>query len=110
MSFLLLLLILPVCFIIILIINAVVAVQRLKNRARDMFNRATGQSTRQNGRNSSGNNRYQSPPQRKKIDPGIGEYVEFEEIEVLESTQADGPTVSYRTESQITDVEWEEIR
>lgn len=81
-------------------------VQRFKNQARDMFNRATGRS---NG-NSSNHNNTQSQRPRKKIDPDIGEYVEFEEIEVTAKTRTDNGDVSYRTESQITDVEWEDVR
>lgn len=106
MWLLLLLLILVIYFIIVPIVKALLMVQRLKNQARDMFNRATGRSTD----NSSNYNNPQSQRPRKKIDPGVGEYVEFEEIEVTARTQTDNGNVSYRTESQITDVEWEEVR
>lgn len=49
--------------------------------------------------------------QGKKIDPTVGEYVEFEEVQVYESTEPDGKKqVKFETEEQITDVEWEEVR
>lgn len=106
MWLLFLLLVLVMYFIIVPIIKALLMVQRLKNQARDMFNRATGRST---GDSSNHNNSQPQHP-RKKIDPGIGEYVEFEEIEVTSQTQNDNGNVSYRTENQITDVEWEDVR
>ena len=49
--------------------------------------------------------------QGKKIDPTVGEYVEFEEVQVYESTETDGKKqVKFEAEEQITDVEWEEVR
>ncbi len=49
--------------------------------------------------------------QGKKIDPTVGEYVEFEEVQVYESTEPDGKKqVKFEAEEQITDVEWEEVR
>lgn len=106
MWLLFLLLVFLMFFIIVPIIKAVLMVQRFKNQARDMFNRATGRSTG----NSSNHNNPQPQRQRKKIDPGVGEYVEFEEIEVTSQTHTDNGNISYRTESQITDVEWEDVR
>lgn len=54
-------------------------------------------------------------PKRKKIDPEVGEYVKFQEIEVTErSTYTTGngkdTTVEYSAEQQVTDAEWEEIK
>ena len=49
--------------------------------------------------------------QGKKIDPTVGEYVEFEEVQVYESIEPDGKKqVKFEAEEQITDVEWEEVR
>lgn len=52
---------------------------------------------------------------RKKIDAEVGEYVDFEEVEVTESTtQTDGgdggSRVEFKAESQVTDVEWEDVK
>lgn len=55
---------------------------------------------------------------RKKIDPSVGEYVRFSEIDVTEtaettSASADGDkssTTTYTVEQQVTDAEWEEIK
>lgn len=52
------------------------------------------------------------PPQRpkKKIDPSVGEYVEF--TETAESTvreTPEGTETTFRTEQQITDIQWEDI-
>lgn len=45
---------------------------------------------------------------RKKIDPDIGEYIEFEEISTF--TTYTYTEKNYETEEQISDAEWEEIR
>ncbi len=48
------------------------------------------------------------PRRRKKIDPSVGEYIEFTEIEGYTSGPASKPAGG-RTESQISDVEWEDL-
>lgn len=49
---------------------------------------------------------------RKKIEKNVGEYVKFEELPADPMHPDDGATrVTYtRTEVQITDVEWEDIK
>lgn len=48
---------------------------------------------------------------KKKIDPNVGEYVRFTEINESASTQTSHDrTVEYTKEQQITDVEWEDIQ
>ena len=50
-------------------------------------------------------------PQRRKVyDKNVGEYVQFEEIAVNKSDDAHIEKVEYREESQVSDVEFEEIR
>lgn len=52
------------------------------------------------------------PRKKKKIDPSVGEYVSFEEIKDTSAaahTDSAGDT-SVKTESQIEDAVWEEIR
>lgn len=48
----------------------------------------------------------------KKIDRDTGEYIGFEEVEVSrEERAADrNHTVNYKEESQITDIDWEDIK
>lgn len=54
----------------------------------------------------------QPEPRRKakKIDPTVGEYVEFTEqvVSTTESTTSDAHT-TVQTESQITDITWEDL-
>lgn len=78
-------------------------VSKVRNQTRDMFNQATGRGKKQNN--------SQPQPKQKKIDPNVGEYVEFEEIQVSETkTQTSTySSATYKSESQIDDVEWEEI-
>lgn len=50
-------------------------------------------------------------PQRRKVyDKDVGEYVKFEEIAVDKSDDAPMEKVEYHEESQVSDVEFEEIR
>jgi hypothetical protein len=57
--------------------------------------------------------REQAP--KKKIDPNIGEYVDFEDIPDSESARPGAPTTPDNdrrptvTESQIEDAEWEDL-
>lgn len=52
-----------------------------------------------------------TPTKRKKIDPEIGEYVDFQEIAVTtgETYGADGSLESFEAESQVIDVEWVDL-
>lgn len=54
----------------------------------------------------------QKPEKKKKIDPNVGEYVAFTEVEVSEeSTHNSAGSTSYvKTEEQITDISWEDIK
>ena len=50
------------------------------------------------------------PVAKKKIDPTVGEYVEFTEtVETTTRHTAEGEETSVRVEQQITDVQWEDI-
>jgi len=63
------------------------------------YNKASGQEQRRNT--------YERPQHRKKIDPTVGEYVEFTEIEghtTSTKVKPNGPT-----ENQVSDVEWEDL-
>lgn len=55
--------------------------------------------------------RQRSQQHKKKIDPTVGEYVQFTEVTTKEThTQADGSTSSVsESESQVTDVTWEDL-
>ena len=51
-------------------------------------------------------------PPRKIIDPEIGEYVHYEEIDVSAETKTENQhtTTKIKVEEQIVDVQWEEIQ
>lgn len=101
------------------IIKAVIAVSRARKRASAFFDnlnaeaREASRHTRKGGWSAPGRQKS------KKIDSSVGEYVDFEEISAssasagTEATQGetDRRNQSSRkyTESQITDVEWEDI-
>lgn len=65
------------------------------------------------GSQQRGNSRQQRanpypPRHRKKIDPDVGEYVEFEEITTV--TTYTYTETKFETEEQISDADWEDIR
>lgn len=63
------------------------------------------------GANGPANNRQQPGrrprAKRKKIDPSVGEYIEFIEIKGSSTTTAAKPNGP--VESQVTDIEWEDL-
>ena len=63
------------------------------------------------GANGPANNRQQPGrrprAKRKKIDPSVGEYIEFTEIKGSSTTTAAKPNGP--VESQVTDIEWEDL-
>lgn len=82
--------------------RVVVAFLQLKHKVRNAFG---GGDSRNDGTVGG------EEPQRQKVyDKSVGEYVKFEEI--VDDGAAEQPTreVEYREESQISDVEFEEIR
>ncbi len=103
MSFLLLLFII---FIIIPLVQVLWKLYQLRRKVRRTFrdfSRAYG-----GGDAGAGNSRKQAAPvKKKKIDPSVGEYVSFEEIEATVSETS--TEVEYAVEQQVVDVEWEDI-
>lgn len=96
------------------IIKAAIAVARARKRASELFDsfnseaREASRHTRKGGWSTPGRQKS------KKIDPSVGEYVEFEEISTTaeptdRQDQNDRTTGQKNIESQITDAEWEDI-
>lgn len=105
MWFLGLLLILFIIFIVVPLLRIGWAVYRLRRRAAEMFD---GQYRRP--QEYYGGSRQQRRPERKKkIDPGVGEYVPFEDLPSSPSGN-DGHEVDFKPENQIEDVAWEDIK
>lgn len=110
--FLFLLLAFLIVFIVIPVIRLIVAISRAKAQARSMFENMFGGA--ENTSSGAGKGRRDNPataPRRKKIDPEVGEYVEYEEIACnVTTTDSDG-SVKRETvvEQQIVDVEWEDL-
>lgn len=55
------------------------------------------------------NSEQQKADKKKKIDPTVGEYVEFTETSTTEQSSSSAGNIQTETESQITDVSWEDI-
>lgn len=103
--FLLLLLIAFLYFVVFPVWRFARQVRRAQNAQKDFFRNFTQQQTRQQQQT-----RREAERRRKKIDPSVGEYVAFEEVETTETRQTEsGTETRYERESQITDVEWEEV-
>ncbi len=80
-----------------IVINVLSAFFRLKHKVTGAFRGA-----------ASNDSRDEEPQRRKVYDDGVGDYVKFEEI--IEETETPHEQVQFRQESQISDVEFEEIR
>lgn len=99
-------------------IRTILALRRAQKQAQQAFSQARRAAQEESRRNRPGGwsageagSAPQQQPRRKKIDPSVGEYVEWEEVKVS-STTTDSSGKSTRTtvtEEQITDVEWEEL-
>lgn len=103
----LILLILFLWFVLRPVLRFFLTVKRLQNEAR----RATGQGEPKPRERKAG---WTTPAaRRKKFGSDIGEYVEYEEITATSTPPATKQAESgghTRAESQIVDVEWEDIK
>lgn len=95
-------------FLLILILAIVAWIYLMPWLLRRYVNHKVNQYTKQQQR--------RQPPQpkpsgnKKKIDPTVGEYVDFTEVaETTAHTAADSSTTTTATEQQVTDVTWEDL-
>lgn len=97
-------------FVLIFILGAVVRIisffMRARRAVRNVFG---GEAGGKDGRRQQTST--QSKPRRKKIEKDVGEYVEFEEVACTVKTQTtqDTTRTDIHVESQIEDVQWEDI-
>lgn len=99
MSFFIFLILIILFIVAIPLLHVVAAFLNMKRRVANAFG----------GKEKPG--KANEEPQRRKVyDKDIGEYVKFEEIAVNKSDDAPMEKVEYREESQVSDVEFEEIR
>lgn len=84
---------------------------RMQRRMQDYFDQMSGRARQEEAPRKAGWSKPRSR-NRKKIDSSIGEYVKFEEMHADEtaSNPSTSNNVVAETESQITDVEWEDIK
>lgn len=109
-----------IIFIVIPLCRVAWTVYKLRRDTQKAFNRFQSGMNNQ-ARERQRENRpagWQTPHKEKKIDRSQGEYIEYEELSVTESTTttttADGETTATieetETDRRIVDVEWEDIR
>lgn len=100
--------ILLILFLIFIVWPVVRTSIRIRSVMRDMTDRAR-QAAGSGFRNPSSAGQKRK---RKKIDPNVGEFVEFVEISTVRdelNTDNSGNTSKFRTEQQIVDAEWVDI-
>lgn len=83
--------------------------RQMQRQVRQAYGQTFGGDQRSTGRQKT---KSSTTPERrgKRIDPSVGEYVEYEEIGGAAATMSESSTAdTYVSETQITDAEWEEI-
>ena len=109
-----LLLVFFIYFIVLPIARVFMTLSKARKHVRDMF---SGMDPNGGGTRAGGQDRQsrqytrQSRPKAKKIDPNVGEYVEFEEVAcTVTPDQAECTRASFKAESQIEDADWEDLK
>lgn len=90
-------------------------VRRQQQATRDFFRSMGFDTGTRPGQNKTRQQHSPAPVKKKKIEPGTGEYVKYEEISIQESTYTEtrssaSQSAHIAAEQQITDVEWEDIQ
>ncbi len=112
------LLLLFIIFIVVPIARVAWTIYKVRRQYRQAFEAARAQSGRQQPRQERNRRGGWTVPLRKKpkvVDRSEGEYVEWEDISVTETTTDGTKSYSTHTESvhieeRVSDAEWEEIK
>ena len=85
-------------------------VNQQRKAYRDFVNQFGGNAS--NGADGTRRRQPEQPaPRAKKIDPNVGEYVEYEEVACdVKTTTSTTTSETYVREQQVVDAEWEEIK
>ncbi len=102
-------------FIVYPIVAALIKINKFKRQARRAYNEAFANASGQapEGRQRKAGWSDDTPKRKKKIDPNVGEYVKYEELEVERTyTETSASTRARYTqvEQQVSDAEWEDIK
>ncbi len=107
-------LILILVFIVWPVFKFYLAIKKAQRQARDAFSQFGGGQQQSESRRQRKGGWSGMRSRKKVIDPNVGEYVEFEEVEVKQEFADTGKntssTSSYRVEQQVEDAEWEDIK
>lgn len=116
MSFFLLILLFLIGVIVWPMIKLATTVHSYQKNVRNAFRSMNDEAERQRNRNYAENRRggwTRPQTKKKKITNDMGEYVEWEEVSVTESTEtttsSNESAKTYTREEQVTDVKWEDI-
>lgn len=104
-------LILILVFVVWPLLRLYLAVRKAQKQARDAFSQfAGGGNAGDGGRRKAGWSGGRRKSRGKVIDGSVGEYVDFEEIDVKDENGDDREKkTSYRVEQQVVDAEWEDV-
>lgn len=112
--------ILIIVFVVIPLVRILWAGYRLRNKMKKAFREFQEQMQQQQQQaqerqNTPPGSQGNAPQQKKKFDRNQGEYVEWEDVKIIESTADNSANthekeVRIEKEPQISDAEWEEIR
>lgn len=113
MNFFLFILFLLILFIAIPAIRVARRINAFRRQMNDMASRARSayaSSGYSDDRRSRATGATSSPRRRKRIGADVGEYVEWEDVEVASQQTSERAAYTGVVEEQISDVEWEEVR
>lgn len=85
-------------------------VNRVKKNARQAYQTMYGNKTKERPAERKAGWSATPKAKKKKIDRSIGEYVLFEEMPCTDTGTRPSQPADFVIESQITDVEWEDIK
>ncbi len=113
MSFFAILLLLLVAFIVWPVIKLGYKIYRVKRQFDDMQRRAAAAGAPYGGNRGDDTSYAQTPQRKRRIDPSIATYIEYEELSVDVQSEIARQyryrEVQYVRQQQIQDIEWEEI-
>lgn len=111
MSFLGLLLIILLFFLLRPVFKMFMIYRKYRRAMRDAYSRAQSAQGRPYGRGSQSRGAQNPAPKKKVFTKDMGEYVAYEEISCTIKQENDSQQSSRTvTEEQVTDIEWEDIK
>lgn len=110
MSFLGLLLIILLFFLLRPVFKMFMMYRKYRRAMREAYSRAQSAQGRPYGRGSQSRGAQNPAPKKKVFTKDMGEYVAYEEISCTITEDSTSQQTQTVTEEQVTDIEWEDIK